>query len=62
MRLFFRLGSMVSPKLPNDLYLTLLIDGTPMGPPRKAKGLAISRQPLLYLVAPVGFEPTTKRL
>lgn len=30
--------------------------------PEKAKGPEISLQPLLYLVAPVGFEPTTKRL
>nr|DAK05288.1 MAG TPA: hypothetical protein [Caudoviricetes sp.]DAQ09035.1 MAG TPA: hypothetical protein [Caudoviricetes sp.] len=26
------------------------------------KGLTISRQPLLYLVAPAGLEPATKRL
>jgi len=28
----------------------------------KEKGLTISRQPLLYLVAPAGLEPATKRL
>jgi len=28
----------------------------------KAKGLEISLQPLLYLVAPAGLEPATKRL
>ncbi|MDF2779481.1 MAG: hypothetical protein K0S90_3004 [Enterobacteriaceae bacterium] len=30
--------------------------------PKKTKGLEISLQPLLYLVAPAGFEPATKRL
>ena len=33
-----------------------------MAPLGKAKGPTISRQPLLYLVAPAGLEPATKRL